>query len=229
MAGSVVIKSYKDGLSIHMDPDADMDTIKADLAARFKESASFFKDATVAVSFEDREIDSLTERELINIITSSSQVKVACVAGKNKLTQAMLINALNEVEYKSATQIDSSVQVIPNTIKDGQVVDVPGSVLILGDVYSGTTVIAGGDIYVLGSLQGQAHAGNNGDPDRVIVALDMNPEKMRISGIKYHPVDKPKWSIKKNNVITPKMARIEGTELITEVIDSGFWKRFYYK
>lgn len=228
MAGTVVIKSYRNGLSVHMDPDADMEVIKQDLADKFRESASFFKDANVAISFEDRQIDSQTERELVNIITSSSNVRVACVAGHNKLTQAMLENALGGLEFKSEVQKDSSVQVYKGTVKDGAIVDVPGSILILGDVYPGTAVIAGGDIYVFGGLFGQAQAGNNGDPERVITALEMNPEKLRIAGIKYHPADKPKWTIKSKSAPQPKMARLQGTDLVMETIDNNFWKRFKF-
>ena len=228
MAGSVVVKSYKNGLSVHMDPDADIEQIKADLAEKFTESRSFFRDVTVAISFEDRKIDSQTERDLVNIITSNSDVKVACIAGHDKLTQTMLTNALGALEYKSEIQKDSNVQIIKGTVKDGKVVDVPGSVLILGDVYPGTTVIAGGDIYVMGGLFGQALAGNTGDPDRVITALEMNPEKLRIAGIKYHPSEKPKWTIKNKSVPMPKMARLIGTEVTLETIDNNFWKRFSF-
>ena len=229
MASSIVIKSYKNGLSVHMDPEADIEQIKEDLAAKFRESASFFKDATVAISFEDREIDSQTERDLVNVITSSSDVKVACVAGHNKLTQAMLINALGDMEYKAEQQKDSSVQIVKGTVKDGRIVDVPGSVLILGDVYPGTNVIAGGDVFVLGGLFGNVSAGNNGDPDRMIAALEMNPEKLRIAGIKYRPVEKMKWTIKSKNAPAPKMARLIGTDVVLETIDSNFWKRFSFK
>ncbi|MBQ9333868.1 MAG: hypothetical protein IJS12_05990 [Lachnospiraceae bacterium] len=226
MAGTVVIKSYRNGLSVHMDPDADIEVIKQDLADRFRESASFFKDANVAISFEDRKIDSQTERDLVNIITASSNVKVACVAGHDKITQTMLENALGGLEYKSEMQKDTSVQVVKGTVKDGAVIDVPGSVLILGDVYPGTTVMAGGDVFVLGGLFGQVLAGNNGDPTRMIVALEMNPEKMRISGIKYHASEKPKWTIKSKSAPQPKMARLQGTDVIVEAIDNNFWKRF---
>ena len=229
MGSTVVIKSYKNGLSVHMDPEADMEQIKEDLAAKFRESASFFKDATIAISFEDRDIDSQTERDLVNIITASSDVKVACVVGRNKITQSMITDALGNSVFESEQKMDSNVQIIKGTIKDGRVVDVPGSVLILGDVYPGTSVVAGGDIFIFGGLFGNAYAGNNGDPDRMITALDMHPEKLRISGIKYHPVEKFKWTIKSKNTPAPKMARLEGTDVVLETIDEGFWKRFNFK
>ncbi len=228
MAGSVLIKSYNRGLSIHLDPDADMDVIKEDLAAKLKESAAFFKDATIAVSFEDRDVDSRTERELVNVITSSSSIKVACVAGKNKLVQDMITNALDQLEFRSEVKMDVEMQVIKETIKDGRVLEVPGSLLILGDVYPGTAVVAGGDIIVYGALRGQAYAGNNGDAGRIICALDMNPEKLRIAGIKHKPKEKPKWTIRSKSQPVPKMAHLVETEIVMSTIDGDFWKRFNY-
>lgn len=222
MNSSVVIKSYTKGLSIHLDPEADIEVIKTDLAARFSESASFFRDATMAISFEDREIDSATERELVNIITSNSQVKVACIAGKNKFTQQLITNALNQIEYKSEVE-KNVVQVFNGSLKDGKVMEVPGSVLILGDVYPDTTVIATGDIFVMGGLYGQAYAGNAGDTEKIIAALDLNPEKLRIAGIKYKPAEKPKWVIKNKQVPVPRAARLNGTDVIMEPINREFW------
>ena len=197
---SVVIKSYNKGLSIHMDPEVDIEVIKKDLADRFKESASFFKDAKMAISFEDRDLDSQTERDLVNIIMANSDVKITCIAGKNRMTQELLINALNQIEFKNEVK-QNTVQIYNGSLKDATVLDIPGSILILGDVYPGCSVIATGDIYILGGLYGQAFAGNNGDEHHVIVSLDMNPEKLRIAGIKYKPVEKPKWSIKNCNSI----------------------------
>lgn len=226
MASTVTIKSYNKGLSIHLDPNADIETIKKDLADRFSEAAAFFKDATMAISFEDREVDSQTERDLVNIITANSQVKVACIAGKNKMTQQLLLNALNQLEYKNEVKKDT-VQIFRGPVKDGRVIDVPGDILIIGDVYPGSSVIATGDIYIFGGLYGQAYAGNNGDIGNVVAAVDMNPEKLRIAGIRYKTTDKPKWSIKSKPTSQAKCARLVGSEVVIEAIDSKYWNNFF--
>lgn len=227
MVGNVLIKSYNRGLSIHLNPDCDMEVLKKDLADTFRESASFFKDATVAISFEDREVDAATEIELLNIITANSDLKIACVAGRNKLTQKLIVNALNEIEYRSENNIDSEVQVVHESVKDGHILEVPGSVLILGDVYNGSSVTAGGDIYVFGALHGQAYAGNYGDEKRVVAALDLNPEKLRIAGIRYKTTEKPKWTIKPKQAPTPRIATFDGSNIVFTPLDAGFWKKFY--
>lgn len=225
-ATSVIIKSYKNGLAVHLDPQADMETIKKDIAKTFKQSASFFKDAKMAISFEDRELDSNTERELVNIITNNSDLQITCIAGKNQITQQLLTNALNQIEYKSELQ-KNVVQVYNGSLKDSMVMDVPGSILILGDVYPGSSIIANGDIYIYGGLYGQAFAGNNGDEKRIVCALDLNPEKLRIAGIKYKPAEKPKWSIINKQSVTPKVAYYKDYTVITEPVTRQFWNDLF--
>jgi septum formation inhibitor MinC len=80
---------------------------------------------------------------------------------------------------------------------------------------------------VFGALLGQAFAGNTGDVTRVIAALDMNPEKLRIAGIKYKPAEKPKWTIKSKQNASPKLAHLDGTDIVFSPIDGNFWKRYY--
>lgn len=56
---------------------------------------------------------------------------------------------------------------------------------MLGDVNPGSSVIAAGDIVVLGSLRGNAYAGGNGRPGHYIAALEMAPQKIKIGDFKY--------------------------------------------
>lgn len=221
---SVIIKSYNKGLAIHLDPVANIEVIKQDLAKSFNDAASFFGESTVAITFEDRDLDSTTERELANIITSNSKVHISCIAGKNQMTQALLKNALNQLEFKNEAN-QNNVQIYKGSLKDGRVIDVPGSVLILGDVYPGCSVIASGDIYVYGELYGQAYAGNRGDNGNIIAALDLKPEKLRIGGIKYKPVEKPKWTIKNKTAPIPQVAYIEDDVIALAPIDKQFWNK----
>lgn len=72
-------------------------------------------------------------------------------------------------------------RIIPYTIRSGQIEDYPqGSLVIYGDVNSGGEVRAGGDIVVLGSLRGNAHAGLNNRPSAVIIAMELVPVQLQI-------------------------------------------------
>ena len=72
-------------------------------------------------------------------------------------------------------------RVVRETIRSGQTEDFPeGNLIIYGDVNPGGEVSAGGDVIVLGSLRGSAHAGMNGKLTAVIVAMNLVPLQLQI-------------------------------------------------
>ncbi len=72
-------------------------------------------------------------------------------------------------------------RIVPYTIRSGQTEEFPqGSLIIYGDVNSGSEVRAGGDIVVLGTLRGSAYAGMNGRLSAVIIAMDFAPLQLQI-------------------------------------------------
>src|SRR5699024_3652387 len=75
----------------------------------------------------------------------------------------------------------SEVKVMTQIIRSGQVVEVVGDLLLIGDVNPGGQVKATGSIFILGKLQGIAHAGINGDEGAFIAASFMNPSQLRIA------------------------------------------------
>ncbi len=73
--------------------------------------------------------------------------------------------------------------VVARTLRSGQKVVYPGSVVVIGDVNPGAQVIAGGDIIILGTCRGVAHAGANGDETATITANRIVAIQLRIAGL----------------------------------------------
>ena len=69
---------------------------------------------------------------------------------------------------------------VSRIVRSGQVLKVPGDLLLIGDVNPGGTVMAGGNIFVMGILKGIAHAGCNGNEEAVIAASSLKPSQLRI-------------------------------------------------
>jgi len=70
---------------------------------------------------------------------------------------------------------------IRKTIRSGQVVEHPGNFVIMGDVNPGAEVLAGGDIVIVGTLRGIAHAGRNPNHKSPgISAFRFQPTQIRI-------------------------------------------------
>ena len=87
MKQKVIIKSNKYGLIVHMDPDAEYTEILKELREKFTESARFFKDATMAVTFEGRILTKPQEEEVIGLITDVAHIHIVCIFDANENTE----------------------------------------------------------------------------------------------------------------------------------------------
>jgi septum site-determining protein MinC len=70
---------------------------------------------------------------------------------------------------------------LKTTLRSGIEIRHPGTVIIMGDVNPGGSIVADGDILVWGSLRGVAHAGFRGDRAAIIMALRIDLTQLRIA------------------------------------------------
>lgn len=66
---------------------------------------------------------------------------------------------------------------------DGMTIRSDGHLVFFGEVEKGATLIAVGNIIVIGGLYGSAHAGCNGHNGSYIMAMDMKPEGLAIADL----------------------------------------------
>ena len=216
MKNPVIIKSFPNGLSIYLDEEMPFDQLLKEIGLKFKESAHFFKNASMVLSFEGRKLSDQEERLIINTITANSELNVMCIMGKNEETNKNYIKALQKLSYHQQV-MENAGQFYKGTLKDGQMLETENSIIVLGDVYPGACVISSKDIVILGGLYGQAYAGGNGEDGHFVVALEMSPEKLKIGDFKYKTSEKQsKWPIKPK--VQPKIAYVEDGRVILEPI-----------
>lgn len=216
MKNPVIIKSFPNGLSIYLDEEMPFDQLLKEIGLKFKESAHFFKNASMVLSFEGRKLSDQEERMIINTITVNSELNVMCIMGKNEETNKNYIKALQKLSYHQQV-MENAGQFYKGTLKDGQMLETENSIIVLGDVYPGACVISSKDIIILGGLYGQAYAGGNGEDGHFVVALEMSPEKLKIGDFKYKTSEKQsKWPIKPK--VQPKIAYVEDGRVKLEPI-----------
>lgn len=216
MKNPVIIKSFQNGLSIYLDDEMPFAQLLEEIAFKFKESAHFFKDASMVLSFEGRQLSDLEERQIINAITANSSLNVMCIMGKNEETNKNFVKALQTLSYHQQV-LENAGQFYKGTLKDGQVLETENSVIVLGDVYPGASIVSHKDIVILGGLFGQAYAGGDGSEGHFVVALEMSPEKLKIGDFKYKTSEKQgKWPIKPK--VQPKIAYAVDGRVIIEPI-----------
>ena len=71
MDGTVVIKGFKAGIILVLNPDTSYETLKKDIADKFKASAAFFGEAAKAVSFKGRDLTDEQKMEIVDIIQAN--------------------------------------------------------------------------------------------------------------------------------------------------------------
>lgn len=89
------------------------------------------------------------------------------------------IDKIKEV-FESDVEI-CDTKFIDRSIRSGIKEEYIGSVVIMGDVNPGAEVVAGGNIMILGTLRGLAHAGANGNIKAVVAANATAKTQIRIA------------------------------------------------
>lgn len=216
MKNPVIIKSFPNGLSIYLDGEMPFEQLLEEVAVKFRESANFFKDATMVVSFEGRDLSDTEERQIVNTITENSALNIVCIIGKNEETNKNYVKALQKLSFRQEV-MENAGQFYKGTLKDGQLLETENSIIVLGDVYPGACIVSSKDVVIIGGLYGQAYAGGNGEDGHFVVALEMSPEKLKIGDFKYKTSEKQsKWPIKPK--VQPKIAYVKDARVIIEPI-----------
>ncbi len=215
MKNSVVLKSFPNGIVLHLDPEMPFEALIIDIADKFHESSSFFKDARMALSIKGRILTDEEEKKILDVISENSRLQIICLVGEDDATNQNFVKALQQTDFSGKPGAGEEGQFYKGTLKNGQTLETESSIVILGDVYPGSAIISAKDIIVLGGLFGEAYAGGNGDYHHYVVALEMSPEKLKIGDFKYkHKEKTSKWSIKPK--VQPKIAYVKDEKVIVD-------------
>ena len=175
---TVVIKSNRYGIMLFLDKDIPFSDLLADIAQKFKTSSNFFKDARMTLTFEGRSLSHEQQMDIIRAIQENSSVEILCVLEKDDLKESYMKKVLEERQKERDA---SNGWFYKGTLRSGQVLESESSIIILGDVNPGATVVSKGNVVVLGRLKGTIHAGAAGNSCTFVVALNMEPVQIRIA------------------------------------------------
>lgn len=205
----VIMKSFQNGISIHMDADADFEDILSEIADKFTNARAFFKDIRVALSLEGRNLSTEEEKRIIQVISENSDVQIICLIGKNEESGKGIIKALKRVETEKE---EYNGRFHRGSLKDGQTLETEGSIVVIGNVEKGASVIASKDIIIIGSLLGEAHAGVSGGENNFVCALRFDPEKCKIGDCRYNKT-KEKGLFSNKSKFVPQIAFVKDNKV----------------
>ncbi|OLN23489.1 septum site-determining protein MinC [Domibacillus antri] len=169
---NVVIKGTKDGLTLQLNDKCAYNELIEELTEKLDAVTKDGQGALITVSVQtgNRYVTEDEKEALKSLIRQRRHLVVEEI-------KSNVMTIEEAVRWKEENEIVSFV----GRIRSGQVLEVPGDLLLIGDVNPGGTVMAGGSIFVMGALKGVAHAGCYGNKQAVITAAKMMPSQLRIS------------------------------------------------
>ena len=188
----VIIKSNKYGLTVRLNGEMPFPELLEAVAVKFHESANFFRDAKMAVAFQGRTLTHEEESVLVDAIMMNSDIHIICIVDERPEEEAYFEQAIRlarEMDTKEADTKETAAEEADTNdgrfyrgnLRSGQTMEVDASIVILGDVHPGASIISKGNVVVLGSCRGNVYAGASGNRDCFVAALVMKPIQIRIA------------------------------------------------
>ena len=177
MQSSVVIKGSKAGMTVILNPDVPFEQLIEDIGKKFRESSRFWGSIQMTLTLEGRTLTPSEEFQIVDAITANSQIDILCILDTDANRIAKCEKALTERLMELSSQTG---QFYRGTLKRGDCLESEASIVIIGNVDHGARVTAKGNVIVLGELKGTVTAGVSGNPQAVVMALDMAPLQIRI-------------------------------------------------
>ncbi len=222
---SVSFKGTREGLCITLGEGGWHDLLN-ELAMQLERPSAqaFFRGARVLLETGDRAVAVAELEELIALLAQHNMV-LSSIIGEPTAQQALdqLQTSIPAPEtIESGDEDPLAVDNVPlgeepqalfvhRTVRSGQVIHHPGTVVIFGDVNPGAEVIAEGDVLVWGKLRGVVHAGASGDESAIVGALILAPTQLRIGGQIARAPDG-----KRPNNAPAEIARVRGSQIVVE-------------
>lgn len=180
MSELVTIKSSPSGIELRLNAKLPFPDLLKAVEEKFRQSADFFKNAKMAVSFSGRTLSISEEEQLIQVITQTTNLEIICIIDHDERKELIYKRAVAQC---LSEREKSDGQFYRGRLKRRQLLESESSIVILGDVEFGAKVVAKGNIIILGTLYGSVHAGAAGDRNAFIIALSMQPQRLVIGDI----------------------------------------------
>lgn len=187
----MVLRGTGHGLEIIIDPEAELDRIRAELSGRLETCPAFFAGSDVTVRCE-RPLAS-GGLAMLEDVAARFDLRIAEV-GPGTPSPARAVTAEEPAEARpqetAAAEPAPAPRLVAGPLRSGSKIEAGDHLVVVGDVNPGAEVRAGGSVLVLGALRGVAHAGCTGR-SAFILALRFAPQQLRIGDLIARAGDSP--------------------------------------
>ncbi len=221
----VQLKGNRGGLQLVFAPNADFESIRDDIQRKLEEGSRFFRRGTeiqiapgVLSEANEAVLRKLFHRHgvLFRVEEPVEPPPRPKMEQKPAAPPKPKPEPIVEPPKAIPSMDEPQMLVVNRTIRSGQEIKTPGSVMICGNVNPGAQIIAGGSIDIRGACKGLVHAGAYGDTSAFIVADQLMPTQIRIADRIAQPPENMKKpqaaeraSIKDGKIVIEPMERQE--------------------
>lgn len=195
MQEKLTLKGKKNGLELHVQDDLDFEELLTLVEKKLKATGDFLKKSPVEmnISLIGKVVLKDEQKEILKALMekySLTYVETELIAKPTKITsEKMTINieenkqkvCESNISFVNGEVAEEQCLIVYKTLRGGQHVSYCGSVVIIGDVNPGATVLAEGNITISGVSRGFLHAGALGDAEAVITASKIIGGQLRIA------------------------------------------------
>ena len=224
----VALKGLRDGIAVDIDDAADFVSVIEMLRQKVSDGKRFFAGANTRVYFKGRVLTPEEENTLMGIIAnvagvsvSPRQTDIPIKPPPVKQIENSHVGEKAQAQEASEPEKNTDAEAVQDKVKknftesncafyrsglrSGQSIKFNGSVVVMGDVNPGSEVVADGNVVVLGSLKGLAHAGASGDESCFVLANILQPVQLRIAGV----ISSMPANLQKKAPISPSYAYVK--------------------
>ncbi|MBR3614111.1 MAG: hypothetical protein IKL55_02920 [Clostridia bacterium] len=199
MLNNIKISQTTNEIILNVNVIADINEILEELQLKLPKLRDFYQTSTIPMRVTGR---LFTENEIKKVKTTIN-AEIPVEIKFDDISDLLGLHAIKKT-FEADTDI-SETKFIQNSLRSGQREEYPGSIVVCGDVNFGAEIIAGGNIMILGTLRGVAHAGANGNIMAMISANNIDVTQIRIANLVREvgeKVDKcPICKIEKNEIV----------------------------
>ncbi len=171
------IKGNREGLVITISDSFRFSAVLDALDRQLSSAESFFAGASAKVQVKRGSLDS----EQMNLLEQLLAVYGMYLDREPVRVQPLVDEKVREEGRGQRGYEPDNTLLVRRTIRSGQSLHYDGNVVVVGDVNPGAEIVCTGDILVLGSLRGVAHAGAEGEMKATVFAFRLEPTQLRIA------------------------------------------------
>ena len=156
MSEDIVLKSYKNGLRLIMNPDIPIEQLLTSICHKFADSKKFFGDAKLAIALEGRRLSDAEIEAVIQSIERNSGVIVTVVAVEDRFFEKEMAQKKDDFYLEKS---DDFLKIVNGNVTPDTKVTSCYGLMVTGDILEGASAECGGNLVVLGRIYGNASCG----------------------------------------------------------------------